>query len=263
MPAGGGERSCRPRRRIERHCAVAQVDAERRIEAPNVTRFVWLRQFEPGRMPNSADANPAAGLPGSTLRRLERGLFHDVPAHRIGTGDARRGRRAGAVEAAEVNRPWDYQTPCPTPRPYAICWSSTWNWPASRGPLPGIQERRNGGGRPSQTVRSVPRPAQAAGGCSQRGGSALFRASSSIPSAPARPLPADQLPAGIPVNMGSGRSHVSAGHRARVAGPPGRGEVTRVCAVLARCLAGAPPSSSGLLPPHLRHSRGRFGSTSA
>ena len=63
---------------IERLCADALVDAERRIEAriaervppglrrglenllretvdANVTRFVWLRQFEPGT--NSADAN--------------------------------------------------------------------------------------------------------------------------------------------------------------------------------------------------------------
>ena len=48
----------------------------------NVTRFVWLRQFEPGT--NSADAN-------RLLHRLEylqrldfaEGLFHDVPAHRI------------------------------------------------------------------------------------------------------------------------------------------------------------------------------------
>ena len=90
---------------IERLCADALVDAERWIEAriaervppalrhdlehlldetvdAGVTRFVWLRQFEPGR--NSAAAN-------RLLDRLEHlwrldfpeGLFHDVPAHRI------------------------------------------------------------------------------------------------------------------------------------------------------------------------------------
>ena len=90
---------------IERLCADALVDAERWIEAriaervppalrrdlehlldetvdAGVTRFVWLRQFEPGR--NSAAAN-------RLLDRLEHlwrldfpeGLFHDVPAHWI------------------------------------------------------------------------------------------------------------------------------------------------------------------------------------
>ena len=48
----------------------------------NVTRFVWLRQFEPGT--NSADANRLL----DRLEYLQRfdfpeGLFHDVPAHRI------------------------------------------------------------------------------------------------------------------------------------------------------------------------------------
>ena len=90
---------------IERLCADALVDAERRIEAriaervppglrrdlehlleetvdAGVTRFVWLRQFEPGS--NSADAN-------RLLDRLEHlrdldvpeGLFHDIPPLRI------------------------------------------------------------------------------------------------------------------------------------------------------------------------------------
>ena len=90
---------------IERLCADALVDAERRIEAriaervppglrrdlehlleetadAGVTRFVWLRQFEPGG--NSADAN-------RLLDRLEHlqgldvpeGLFHEIPPHRI------------------------------------------------------------------------------------------------------------------------------------------------------------------------------------
>ena len=90
---------------IERLCADALVDAERQIEAriaervppglrrelehlldetvdAGVTRFVWLRQFEPGS--NSADAN-------RLLDRLEHlqhldfpeDLFRDVPAHRI------------------------------------------------------------------------------------------------------------------------------------------------------------------------------------
>ena len=88
---------------IERICADA--DAERRIEAriaervppglrrdleylleetvdAGVTRFVWLRQFEPGN--NSADANRLLDRL-EHLRRLAvpEGLFHDVPAHRI------------------------------------------------------------------------------------------------------------------------------------------------------------------------------------
>ncbi len=91
---------------IERLCADALVDAERRIEAhiaervppglrrglenllretvddANMTRFVWLRQFEPGT--NSADANRLLDRL-EYLQRLDfpEGLFHDVPAHRI------------------------------------------------------------------------------------------------------------------------------------------------------------------------------------
>ena len=90
---------------IERICADALVDAERRIEAriaervppglrrdlehlleetvdAGVTRFVWLRQFEPGN--NSADANRLRDRL-EHLRRIDvpEGLFHDVPAHRI------------------------------------------------------------------------------------------------------------------------------------------------------------------------------------
>ena len=90
---------------IERICADALVDAERRIEAriaervppglrrdlehlleetvdAGVTRFVWLRQFEPGN--NSAAANRLLDRL-EHLRRLDvpEGLFHDVPAHRI------------------------------------------------------------------------------------------------------------------------------------------------------------------------------------
>ena len=47
-----------------------------------MTRFVWLRQFEPGN--NSADANRLLDRL-EHLRRLAvpEGLFHDVPAHRI------------------------------------------------------------------------------------------------------------------------------------------------------------------------------------
>ena len=90
---------------IERLCADALVDAERRIEAriaervppglrrdlehlleetadAGVTRFVWLRQFEPGG--NSADANRLL----DRLEHLQRldvpeGLFHEIPPHRI------------------------------------------------------------------------------------------------------------------------------------------------------------------------------------
>ena len=90
---------------IERLCADALVDAERRIEAriaervppglrrelehllnetvdAGVTRFVWLRQFEPGS--NSADANRLLDRLDH-LQRLDfpEGLFDDVPAHRI------------------------------------------------------------------------------------------------------------------------------------------------------------------------------------
>ena len=47
-----------------------------------MTRFVWLRQFEPGS--NSADANRLLDR-REHLRRLDvpEGLFHDIPAHRI------------------------------------------------------------------------------------------------------------------------------------------------------------------------------------
>ena len=90
---------------IERLCADALVDAERRIEAriaervppglrrdlehlleetadTGVTRFVWLRQFEPGG--NSADANRLLDRL-EHLRRLDvpEGLFHEIPPHRI------------------------------------------------------------------------------------------------------------------------------------------------------------------------------------
>ena len=46
-------------------------------------------------------------------------------------------------------------------------------------------------------------------------------------------------------------------------GPAGRPKIAMVCAFLARFFSGAPPSSSGLLPPHLLHSRGLFGSAAA
>ena len=50
----------------------------------------------------------------------------------------------------------------------------------------------------------------------------------------------------------------------RPRGPSRRAaDVAMVCAFLACFFSGAPPSSSGLLPPHLPHSRGRFGSASA
>ena len=90
---------------IERLCADALVDAERRIEAriaervppglrrdlehlleetadAGVTRFVWLRQFEPGG--NSADANRLLDRL-EHLRRLDvpEDLFHAIPPHRI------------------------------------------------------------------------------------------------------------------------------------------------------------------------------------
>ena len=84
MNAVARERSCRPTPTIERLCADALVDAERRIEAriaervppglrrelkhlldetvdAGVTRFVWLRQFEPGS--NFRRRQPAAGPP--------------------------------------------------------------------------------------------------------------------------------------------------------------------------------------------------------
>ena len=101
---------------IERLCADALVDAERRIETriaervppglrrglenllretvdANVTRFVWLRQFEPGT--NFADANRLLDRL-EYLQRLDfsEGLFHDVPAHRI-TRLRRQGERVG------------------------------------------------------------------------------------------------------------------------------------------------------------------------
>ena len=85
---------------IERLCADALVDAERRIDAriaervppgfrrdlehlleetadARVTRFVWLRQFEPGS--NSADANRLLDRL-EHLRRLDvpEGLFHEI-----------------------------------------------------------------------------------------------------------------------------------------------------------------------------------------
>ena len=90
---------------IERLCADALVDAERRIEAriaervppglrrdlehlleetadAGVTRFVWLRQFEPGS--NSAAANRLLDRL-EHVRRLDvpEGLFHEIPPHRI------------------------------------------------------------------------------------------------------------------------------------------------------------------------------------
>ena len=90
---------------IERLCADALVDVERRIEAriaervppglrrdlehlleetadAGVTRFVWLRQFEPGS--NSADANRLLDRL-EHVRRLDvpEGLFHEIPPHRI------------------------------------------------------------------------------------------------------------------------------------------------------------------------------------
>ena len=51
-----------------------------------------------------------------------------------------------------------------------------------------------------------------------------------------------------------------AGHRAR---GPARRDAEVAMAFLARFFSGTPPSSSGLLPPHLLHSRGLFGSASA
>ena len=107
----------------KRLCADALVDAERRIEAriaervppglrrglenllretvdANVTRFVWLRQFEPGT--NSADANRLLDRL-EYLQRLDfpEGLFDDVPAHRI-TRLRRQGERYFAVGLREL-----------------------------------------------------------------------------------------------------------------------------------------------------------------
>ena len=108
---------------IERLCADALVDAERRIEAriaervppglrrglenllretvdANVTRFVWLRQFEPGT--NSADANrlldrleylQRLDFPGGPLRRRSRAPDHAAAPAR-GTLLRRRAARA-------------------------------------------------------------------------------------------------------------------------------------------------------------------------
>ena len=100
---------------IERLCADALVAAERRIEAriaervppglrrdlehlleetadAGVTRFVWLRQFEPGS--NSADANRLLDRL-EHLRRLDvpEGVFHAIPPHRI----TRLRRQGGAL----------------------------------------------------------------------------------------------------------------------------------------------------------------------
>ena len=116
---------------IERLCADALVDAERQIEAriaervppglrrdlehlleetvdAGVTRFVWLRQFEPGS--NSADANRLLDR-REHLRRIDvpEGLFHDVPAHRI-TRLRRQGERYfadGLRELPDNRRPRD------------------------------------------------------------------------------------------------------------------------------------------------------------
>ena len=105
MPAGRRERSCQPRRRSSGCAPTRWSTPERRIEAriaervppglrralehllnetvdAGVTRFVWLRQFEPGS--NSADANRLLDRLDH-LQRLDfpEGLFDDVPAHRI------------------------------------------------------------------------------------------------------------------------------------------------------------------------------------
>ena len=90
---------------VERFCADALVDAERRVEAriadrvapelghrlrslldemvdDRVTRFVWLRQFEPGH--NSADVNRLLDRLEHVRRlRVPDGLFEGVAAHRI------------------------------------------------------------------------------------------------------------------------------------------------------------------------------------
>ena len=62
-------------RRDLEHLLEETVDA-------GVTRFVWLRQFEPGS--NSADANRLLDRLDH-LRRLAvpEGLFHEIPPHRI------------------------------------------------------------------------------------------------------------------------------------------------------------------------------------
>ena len=68
---------------------------------------------------------------------------------------------------------------------------------------------------------------------------------------------------------GADDAHASPGAAERVPGyrawGPSRrdAEVAMVCAFLARFSSRAPPSSSGLLPPHLLHSRGLFGSADA
>ena len=87
------------------------------------------------------------------------------------------------------------------------------------------------------------------------------RASSSLTGALVQPR---QLPFGGADDRAcqSGGAERVAGYRAR--GPSRRdAEAAMVCAFLARFFSGVPPSSSGLLPPHLLHSRGRFGSASA
>ena len=67
---------CRP------GCGATSSICSKRRSTPGVTRFVWLRQFEPGS--NSADANRLL----DRLEHLQRlavpeGLFGDIPPHRI------------------------------------------------------------------------------------------------------------------------------------------------------------------------------------
>ena len=75
IAAGVGPLTRQRRRDLEHLLLEETVDA-------GVTRFVWLRQFEPGN--NSADANRLLDRL-EHLHRLDvpEGLFHDVPAHRI------------------------------------------------------------------------------------------------------------------------------------------------------------------------------------
>ena len=123
---------------IERLCADAMVNAERQIEVriaervppglrrelehlldetvdAGVTRFVWLRQFEPGR--NSADANRLLDRL-EHLRRLDfaEGLFHDVPAHRI-TRLRRQGIRDFHAKLLRI-QPVTRTAPEPLPQPF-------------------------------------------------------------------------------------------------------------------------------------------------
>ena len=137
------------RRRDLEYLLAEMVDA-------GVTRFVWLRQFEPGS--NSADVNRLLDRL-EHVRRLDipEGLFRNIPAHRI-TRLRRQGERAASptgsassrtTAASRLSRSAPSSGRCFSPTRW---WRPTTGSSAERIVKPPVPAKRSSGTRPPRSA---------------------------------------------------------------------------------------------------------------